>query len=160
MTISQGDKVPEGVLMQMGEEGPQPLSTNDLFASKTVALFSVPGAFTPTCSARHLPGFIERAEELKSKGIDTIVCMAVNDVFVMDAWGKDQKTGDTILMLADGNGDYSKALGLEMDGTGFGMGMRGQRFSMVVTDGTVSQLNLEEPGAFHASSAEHMLSRL
>lgn len=160
MTISEGDKVPEGVLMQMGSEGPQPLSTAELFNGKTVALFSVPGAFTPTCSARHLPGFIEKADELMAKGVDVIACMAVNDVFVMSAWGKHQKTEDAILMLADGNGDYSKALGLEMDASGFGMGLRGQRFSLVVKDGVVTQLNTEEPGAFHNSSAEHMLHRL
>ncbi len=160
MTISLGDKVPEGILMKMGSEGPQPLPTSELFSGKTVALVSVPGAFTPTCSARHLPGYVEKAGELAAKGIDTIACMAVNDVFVMHAWGKDQGTGDAILMLGDGNGDYAKALGLEMDATGFGMGLRGQRFSMVVTDGVVTQLNIEDPGAFHVSSVEHMLNSL
>ncbi|MCK5041265.1 MAG: peroxiredoxin [Sphingomonadales bacterium] len=160
MTISLGDKVPEGILMKMGAEGPQPLPTSELFSGKTVALVSVPGAFTPTCSARHLPGYVEKAGELAAKGIDTIACMAVNDVFVMHAWGKDQGTGDAILMLGDGNGDYAKALGLEMDATGFGMGLRGQRFSMVVTDGVVTQLNIEDPGAFHVSSVEHMLNSL
>lgn len=160
MSISEGQKAPEGVLMQMGAEGPQPVATKDLFAGKTVALFSVPGAFTPTCSAKHLPGFIERAGDLRAKGIDIIGCMAVNDVFVMNAWGKQQNAGDDVLMLADGNGDYAKALGLEMDGRGFGLGMRGQRFSLVVKDGVITQLNIEEPGAFNVSSAEHMLGRL
>jgi peroxiredoxin len=160
MIISKGDKVPEGVLMEMGSEGPKPVSTSDLFSGKTVALVSVPGAFTPTCSARHLPGYVEKADELRAKGIDIICCMAVNDVFVMNAWGKDQGVDSKIVMLADGNGDYSKALGLEMDATGFGMGLRGQRFSMVVTDGVVTQLNIEEPGAFNVSSAEHMLGNL
>lgn len=160
MAIVEGDKIPEGVLVQMGAEGPQPVSTSDLFSGKTVALVSVPGAFTPTCSARHLPGYIERSAELMAKGIDIIACMAVNDVFVMDAWGKNQGTEDAVLMLADGNGDFAKALGLEMDASGFGMGLRGQRFSLVVSDGVVTQLNVEEPGAFNVSSAEHMLSRL
>lgn len=146
--------------MQMGAEGPQPVSTTELFKGKTVALVSVPGAFTPTCSARHLPGFVEKANELTEKGIDIIACMAVNDVFVMDAWGKDQGTEGSVIMLADGNGDYTKALGLEMDASGFGLGMRGQRFSLVVTDGVVTQLNIEDLGAFHVSSADYMLNNL
>jgi len=131
-----------------------------LFGGKTVALFSVPGAFTPTCSAEHLPGFVQNAAALKAKGIDTIACTAANDVFVMDAWGKDQDTGDSITMLADGSADFAKALELELDLTARGMGMRAQRYSMVVKDGVVDKLNVEEPGAFEVSSAEHMLSQL
>ena len=160
MTIKVGDTMPKGALMQMGAEGPQALTTDDLFSGKKVALVSVPGAFTPTCSARHLPGFVEKAGELQAKGVDVIAFMAVNDVFVMSAWGKDQNVEDNVVMLADGNGDYAKALGLEMDGTGFGMGMRGQRFSIVVDNGKVEHLNIEEPGALHVSSAEYMINQL
>jgi len=160
MNIQAGDKMPEGVLMQMGAEGPQPLSTNDLFSRKKVVIFSVPGAFTPTCSARHLPGFVDNFKNFEVKGVDTIACMAVNDAFVMSAWGKSQEAGGKVLMLADGNGDYAKALGLEMDGTGFGMGMRGQRFSIIVEDGVITTLNIEGPGQFELSSAEHALGQL
>ena len=160
MTIAVGDKIPGGVLMRMTAEGPGPLSTEELFGGKTVLLFSVPGAFTPTCSAKHLPGFIQNADALKSKGVDTVACIAVNDVFVMNAWGKDQGAGDAVLMLADGNGDFSKALGLTMDGTRFGMGIRGSRFSLIAKDGIVTQLNVEAPGEFKVSSAEHALSQL
>jgi peroxiredoxin len=144
----------------MGPEGPQDLNSDELFGGKTVALFSVPGAFTPTCSAKHLPGFVQNAAALKAKGIDTIACTAANDVFVMDAWGKDQNTGDAVTMLADGSADFAKALELELDLTARGMGMRAQRYSMVVKDGVVDKLNVEEPGAFEVSSAEHMLSQL
>jgi peroxiredoxin len=160
MTILEKNKMPEGVLMHMGSEGPTPISTSSLFDGKKVVIFSVPGAFTPTCSARHLPGFVENFEAFKEKGVDTLACMAVNDVFVMSAWGKSQEADEKIMMLADGNGDYSKALGLEMDGTGFGMGMRGKRFSIIVDDGVITNLNIEAPGKFELSSAEYTLSQL
>jgi peroxiredoxin len=158
--IKVGDRMPAGTFMHMTAEGPRKISTDELFKGKKVVLFSVPGAFTPTCDAKHLPGFIEKAGELRAKGVDTIACMAVNDVFVMSAWGKHANAGDKVLMLADGNGDYAKALGLEMDGTGFGMGIRSQRFSVLVEDGVVKQLNVENPGEFKVSSAEHMLGQL
>ena len=160
MTIQVGDKVPEGTLVQMTENGPAPASSDALFSGKKVVLFSVPGAFTPTCSAQHLPGFVQNADAIRAKGVDTIACMAVNDAFVMGAWGDDQGAGDKVLMLADGNATYSKALGLDFDASGFGMGTRGQRFSLIVDDGTVTHLNVEEPGAFQVSSAEHALSQL
>jgi glutaredoxin/glutathione-dependent peroxiredoxin len=160
MTIAIGDKVPDATFTQMTDTGPAPMTTADLFGGKTVLLFSVPGAFTPTCSAKHLPGFVQNVEALQAKGVDTIACIAVNDVFVMNAWGKDQAAGGKVLMLADGNGDFSKALGLTMDGTKFGMGMRGQRFSFIAKDGVVTQLNVEAPGEFKVSSAEHALSQL
>jgi peroxiredoxin len=146
--------------MQMKNGTPQPVKTDDLFSGKTVALFALPGAFTPTCSAKHLPGFIEHAEELKQKGVDEIVCVSVNDAFVMGAWGEQQSAGEKVLMLADGNGDFTRALGLEMDATKFGMGKRSQRYAMVVEDGVVRQLNVEEPGGFQVSSAEHLLNQL
>jgi len=158
--IKVGDRMPQGDFTIMGEKGPQTLSSDELFSGRKVVLFSVPGAFTPTCSAQHLPGFVEHADELKGRGVDTIACMAVNDVFVMDAWGKSAGCNDRILMLADGNGDYTRALGLELDGTGFGLGMRGQRFSMVVEDGVVKHLNVEAPGEFRVSSAEHALTQV
>lgn len=157
MTISAGDKMPSGVFGVMTESGPGAVSTNDLFADKKVVLVSVPGAFTPTCSMNHLPGFVDQAEQLKAKGVDTIACMAVNDVFVMDAWGKDRDVGDDVMMLADGNGEYARALGLEMDGTGFGMGMRGQRFAIVVDDGVATHVAVEAPGQFEVSKAEAIL---
>lgn len=160
MTIQKGDQVPEMTLAHMGPNGPEGVDTKSLFASKKVVLFSVPGAFTPTCSAKHLPGFIQHADEFFAKGADTIVCTAVNDVFVMDAWGKAQGVGDKIMMLADGNGEFVNALGLTLDGRGFGMGQRGQRFSMIVDDGKVTELNIEEPGAFHVSSAEYTLAQM
>ncbi|MBA4801757.1 MULTISPECIES: peroxiredoxin [Euryhalocaulis] len=160
MTIKEGDTLPEATFMTMGPEGPQPLSTADVFGGKTVAFFSVPGAFTPTCSAKHLPGFVQKAGDLKAKGVDSIACMSVNDVFVMDAWGKDQNAGGDVQMLADGNADFAQKLGLEMDGSKFGMGTRAQRFSMLVEDGVVKKLNVEAPGDFQVSSAEHMLEQL
>ncbi|MAI90835.1 peroxiredoxin [Ponticaulis sp.] len=160
MTISVGDTLPETTFMTMGASGPEPVASKDFFAGKTVALFAVPGAFTPTCSAKHLPGFKEKAGELKSKGIDTIACTSVNDVFVMDAWGKDQSVGEDVVMLADGNGAFAGALGLEMDGSGFGLGTRSRRYSMVVTDGKVTQLNVEEGPSFEVSSADYMLGKL
>ena len=137
MTIQVGDTLPQATFMTMGAEGPQPLSSDDLFKGKRVALFAVPGAYTPTCSAKHLPGFKEKAQDLRAKGVDQIACVSVNDVFVMGAWGKDQNAGDDVLMVADGNGDFTKALGLEMDGSKYGMGLRSQRYSMIVNDGKV-----------------------
>jgi glutaredoxin/glutathione-dependent peroxiredoxin len=160
MTIKVGDKMPAGVLTHMTKDGPQKISTEQLFAGKKVVLFSVPGAFTPTCDAKHLPGYLQNADALKAKGIDTVACMAVNDVFVMNAWGKASNVGDKVLMLADGNAEYAKALGLELNATGFGMGVRGQRFAIVVDNGVVKGLYVEAPGEFKVSSAEHVLSAL
>ncbi|MFA7587697.1 MAG: peroxiredoxin [Novosphingobium sp.] len=159
MTISVGDKLPDAKLMKAGENGPEAVQAADYFKGKRVALFSVPGAFTPTCSAKHLPGFVEKASELKAKGIDEIACTAVNDAFVMGAWGKASGSED-ITMLGDGNAEFAQGVGLTMDGSGFGLGQRGQRFSMVVNDGVVEQLNVEAPGEFKVSSAEHMLEQL
>ncbi|HZQ39695.1 MAG TPA: peroxiredoxin [Rhizomicrobium sp.] len=155
--IKVGDKIPSATLMQMKDGGPKPVTTDQLFTGKKVALFALPGAFTPTCSAKHLPGFIQHSDALKAKGIDTIACVSVNDAFVMGAWGEQQKAGDKVMMLADGNGDFTRALGLEMDATKFGMGKRSQRYSMVVDNGVVTQLNVEQPGAFEVSSADHMM---
>jgi len=160
MTIKVGDALPKANFMTMGEDGPAPKSTDDLFSGKRVALFAVPGAFTPTCSAQHLPSFVEKAGELKSCGIDNIACVSVNDVFVMGAWGEQQEVGQNVDMLADGNGDFTKDIGLELDGTGFGMGQRSQRYSMVVKDGKVEHLFVEGPGEYKVSSAEHMLEAL
>ncbi len=160
MSIKVGDKMPQGQFTVMGADGPQPLSTDELFKGKKVVLFSVPGAFTPTCSAKHLPGFVEKAGALKGKGVDTIACLAVNDVFVMSAWGKSANVGDKVVMLADGNGEYAKKLGLELDASKFGMGTRSQRFSLIVDDGVVEQVNVEPPGQFGVSSAETALSQL
>lgn len=160
MTIKIGDKIPSAVLMQMKGAAPQPVKTDDLFAGKRVAVFALPGAFTPTCSAKHLPGFIQHFDDFKKKGIDTIACISVNDAFVMGAWGEQQKADDKVLMLADGNGDFTRAVGLEMDGSRFGMGKRSQRYSMLVDNGVVKQLYVEEPGAFAVSSADHMLAQL
>ncbi|MCP2678169.1 peroxiredoxin [Maricaulaceae bacterium NA33B04] len=159
MTIKTGDRLPDANFMTMTADGPAPLVTADVFAGKRVALFAVPGAFTPTCSARHLPGFVEKAAELKAKGIDTIACTSVNDVFVMGAWGQDQGA-DGVVMLADGNGDFADALGLVMDGTAFGMGKRSQRYAMVVNDGVVEHLFVDEAGGFEVSSADHMLANV
>lgn len=159
MTISVGDKLPDVKLVKVTAEGPAPVQSGEYFAGKKVALFSVPGAFTPTCSAKHLPGYVEKAADLKAKGIDEIACTAVNDAFVMGAWGK-ASGSDDVTMLADGNGELAKALGLTMDGSGFGMGTRGQRFSMVVNDGVVEQVNVEAPGDFNVSSADYMLGQL
>jgi len=160
MTIKVGDKMPAGTFKTMTKDGPQNFTTEQLFKGKRVVLFSVPGAFTPTCDAKHLPGFVEQASQFKAKGVNTIACMAVNDVFVMNAWGKHGNVGDRVLMLADGNGDYARALGLELDASGFGMGQRGKRFAVVVKDGVVTHLNVEAPGEFKVSSAEHVLSQL
>lgn len=160
MAIKVGDKLPQATFTVMGSEGPRPLASDELFKGKTVALFAVPGAFTPTCSQRHLPGFKDRAADLKKKGVDAIACVSVNDVFVMAAWGKDQGVGDDVLMLADGNGDFTKAVGLELDASRFGMGPRSQRYSMIVKDGVVSALNVEQGGEFRVSSADYMLEQL
>ena len=160
MTIKVGDAIPSATLMKMTEEGPRPVTSEELFGGRTVVLFSVPGAFTPTCSAKHLPGFVDNAGDIQAKGVDEIVCISVNDAFVMGAWGKSANVGDKVTMLADGNGDFVKALGLSMDGSKFGMGTRGQRFSMLVKDGKVAELNVEEPGAYKVSSAEHMIEQL
>jgi glutaredoxin/glutathione-dependent peroxiredoxin len=159
MTIQQGQKLPDITLIKPTADGPEKVQSGEYFAGKKVALFSVPGAFTPTCSAKHLPGFVEKADELKAKGIDEIVCTAVNDPFVMGAWNERDGSAD-VTMLADGNGDFAQALGLTMDGSGFGLGQRGQRWSMVVDDGTVTELNVEDPGAFEKSTAEYMLGQL
>jgi peroxiredoxin len=160
MSIKVGDKIPSTTLMQMKDGGPKPVKTDDLFAGKKVVVFALPGAFTPTCSAKHLPGFVQNADAIKAKGVDAIACVSVNDAFVMGAWGEQQKVGDKIMMLADGNGDLTKALGLELDGSRFGMGKRSQRFAMIVDNGVVTKLNVEEPGAFAVSSAEHVLTEL
>ena len=160
MSIQKGDKVPSATFMTMGEDGPKPVSTDELFAGKRVALFAVPGAFTPTCSAKHLPGFCEQAGAIKAKGVDMIACTSVNDVFVMDAWGKSQDGGAAIEMLADGNGVFAKAIGLELDASGFGMGSRSQRYAMIVNDGTVENIFVEEGGEFKVSSAEYVLENL
>ena len=160
MTIKEGDSIPSVNLKIMSEKGVSDISTDELFSNKKVVLFSVPGAFTPTCSAQHLPGFIDNADLIKEKKVDTIVCMSVNDAFVMDAWGKDRGAGEKVLMVADGNGDFTKALGLELDAKGFGLGMRSQRFSMIVDNGSVSQLNVEEGGGFEVSKAEVILDQL
>ena len=160
MSIKTGEKMPSGAFGVMTDSGPGGMSTDDLFSGKKVVLVSVPGAFTPTCSMNHLPGFVDQADALRAKGVDTIACMAVNDVFVMDAWGKDRGVGDNVVMLADGNGDYAKALGLEFDGSGFGMGMRGQRFAIIVDDGVATHVGVEEPGQFEVSKAEAILANL
>jgi len=159
MTIAVGDRIPDVKFLKAGENGPEPVESADFFKGRKVALFSVPGAFTPTCSAKHLPGYVEKASELKARGIDEIACTAVNDAFVMGAWGKASGSPD-VTMLADGNGEFAAAVGLEMDGSGFGLGKRGQRFSMVVNDGTVEQLNVEAAGEFKVSAAEYMLGQL
>jgi peroxiredoxin len=160
MTIQVGDRIPEATLRVMTDDGIVQKSTKDIFEGKKVALFGVPGAFTPTCSAKHLPGFVDKSEALKSKGIDTIACLAWNDPFVMGAWGKAQNVGDKVVMLSDGNGELTEAMGLAFDASGAGLGRRNRRFSMVVDDGVVKALNVEEGGAFEVSSAEHLLNQL
>jgi peroxiredoxin len=159
MTIQVGDRLPDVPLTIATADGPQATTSGDYFAGKKVALFAVPGAYTPTCSARHLPSFVDKAEDLKAKGVDEIACTSVNDAFVMGAWNQAQGSQD-ITMLADGNGEFAKAVGLTMDGSKFGMGERSPRYSMVVNDGVVEQLNVEAPGEYRASSAEHMLEQL
>jgi peroxiredoxin len=160
MSIETGEKMPSGAFGVMTDAGPGAVSTDDLFGGKKVVLVSVPGAFTPTCSMNHLPGFVEHADDILGRGVDTIACMAVNDVFVMDAWGKDRGVGDKVMMLADGNGEYAKALDLELDGSGFGLGMRGQRFAIIVDNGVASHVAVEEPGKLDVSSAESILAKL
>lgn len=159
MTISKGDRLPDVTLVKATDNGPEKVQSGEYFKGKKVALFSVPGAYTPTCSAKHLPGFVEKAQDLKARGVDEIACTAVNDAFVLGAWNKSSGSPD-ITMLADGNGEFAEALGLTMDGTGFGMGKRGQRFSMIVNDCVVEEVNVEQPGDFKVSSAEHMLGQL
>jgi glutaredoxin/glutathione-dependent peroxiredoxin len=160
MTIKVGDKIPSATLMQMKDGGPKPVTTSELFDGKKVVLFALPGAFTPTCSAKHLPGFIQNADAIHQKGVDTIACLSVNDAFVMGAWGESQGAGSKVVMLADGNGDFTRQLGLEMDATKFGMGQRSKRYAMIVDNGVVTALNVEEPGAFAVSSAEHVINQL
>ena len=160
MTIQVGDRLHKASFVKATPDGPQPVDGEDYFRGRRVAIFSVPGAFTPTCSARHLPGFVERVDELKAKGVDEVACTAVNDAFVLQAWAESAGAEDKVTMLADGNGDFAEAIGLTMDGSKFGMGARGQRYSMLVRDGVVEQLNVEEPGAFNVSSADYMLERL
>lgn len=160
MTIKVGDKLPEATFMEMTADGPKPVTTAQVFGGKTVALFAVPGAYTPTCSARHLPGFVDKAADFKGKGVDEIVCTSVNDVFVMGAWGKSSNAEGKVRMLADGNGAFAKAIGLELDASGFGMGQRSQRYSMLVKDGVVQELNVEQGGEFKVSSADYLLGQL
>jgi peroxiredoxin len=161
MTLQIGDRIPSATLMTPTADGPRPITTDEIFAGKTVALFAVPGAFTPTCSARHLPGFVDHKDALKAKGVDTIACLSVNDPFVMGAWADSQKVdAGTVLMLADGNGDFTRAADLVMDASRGGMGHRSKRYSMLVKDGVVARLNIEEPGVFEVSSAEHLIAQL
>jgi peroxiredoxin len=160
MAIKVGDKIPSVPLKYMDKDGMQTVKSDELVKGKKVVLFALPGAFTPTCSAKHLPGFVQHAESIKGKGVDQIICLSVNDAFVMDAWGKAQNVGDKVLMLADGNAEFSKAVGLTMDGTNYGMGTRACRYAMVVDNGTVKALNVEAPGAFEVSSAEAIMKAL
>jgi len=160
MAIQVGDTVPSATFMTFGASGPAPITSDELFKGKKVVLFAVPGAFTPTCSAKHLPGFKQHAAELRAKGVDTIACVSVNDVFVMKAWGENQGVGEDVLMLADGNGDFTRSMGLEMDASKFGMGARSQRYSILVVDGVVKEINVEQGGEFKVSSAEYMLAQL
>ncbi|OYY90269.1 MAG: peroxiredoxin [Sphingomonas sp. 28-66-16] len=160
MTIKVGDKLPHVTFTKPTEHGPEAVDSDSYFKGRKVALFSVPGAFTPTCSAKHLPGFVDKAAEFKAKGVDEIACTAVNDAFVLGAWSTSAAAGDKVTMLADGNAAFAEAVGLTMDGSKFGMGTRGQRFSMLVDDGVVTQLNIEGPGEFKVSSAEHMLESM
>jgi peroxiredoxin len=160
MTIKVGDKLPSAKLTEATADGPKPVTTDDFFKGRRVALFAVPGAFTPTCSAKHLPGFKQQAQQIRGKGVDAIACLSVNDAFVMRAWAEDQAVGDDIAMLGDGNAEFTKAVGLEMDGGKFGMGVRSQRYSMIVDDGVVKQLNVEEPGEFKVSSADYLMTQL
>ncbi len=160
MTIKVGDKIPSIVLQQKIADGVQPINTDDLFKGKRVVLFAVPGAFTPTCSAKHLPGFVQNADALKKKGVDAVACVAVNDAFVMEAWGKSQNADGKVMMLADGSAHFAKALGLDLDLMDKGLGMRSQRYAMVVNDGKVEKLFVEQGGKFEVSSAEHVLSEL
>ena len=160
MTIKVGDKIPSATLTTFGADGPKPVSTDELFAGKTVGLFAVPGAFTPTCSAKHLPGFKQKAQEIRAKGVDLIACLSVNDAFVMRAWAEDQAVGDDIVMIGDGGAAFTDAVGLSFDASRFGMGKRSQRYSMIVDDGVVKQLDVEEPGEFKVSSADYLMTQL
>lgn len=160
MSIAASEMIPDGQLTVMSAEGPTPVAASELLGKGRVVLFAVPGAFTPTCSVSHLPGFVERSDQLAARGVDRIVCMAVNDIFVMDAWGKSANVDDKVVMAADGNGDYAQALGLQMDASAFGMGTRSQRFAMVIQDGRVEQLLVEGPGEFRVSSAEYVLDQI
>lgn len=160
MTITQGDPIPEATLTVMGPDGPQAVATGELLGTGRVVLFAVPGAFTPTCSIQHLPGYIRRADDILAKGVDRIVCMAVNDVFVMNAWGKSAGADGKVVMAADGNGEFTRALGLEMDASGFGMGKRSRRFALIAESGRVRDLYVEAPGEFRVSSAEYVLDQL
>ena len=159
MTVKVGDKIPDVTIKMMGEKGPQDISTKELFSGKKVVLFAVPGAFTPTCSAAHLPGFVVNADKIKAKGVDAIVCLSVNDAFVMDAWSKD-KNAEEIMMVGDGNGDFTEAMGLVMDGSGFGLGKRSQRYALIAEDGVITTLNVETGPKFELSSAEKILEAL
>ena len=160
MAIKVGDKVPAAKLQIKTKDGVQTKTTDELFGGKKVVLFALPGAFTPTCSAKHLPGFVNNFQAIKAKGVDAIACLSVNDAFVMDAWGRDQNVEDKVMMLADGNADFTKAVGLTMDGTGYGMGTRSQRYAMIIDKGVITALNVEAPGAFEVSSAESILKAL
>ena len=160
MTIKVGDKVPSATLMEMQEGGPKPVKTDDFFAGKKVVVFALPGAFTPTCSAKHVPGFVQNYDALKAKGVDEIACVSVNDAFVMGAWGKDQKADGKVMMLGDGNGEFTQAMGLTMDGSKFGLGTRSQRYAMIVDNGVIKDLFVEKPGAFEVSTAENVLKHL
>jgi len=160
MAIKVGEKIPSVKVKVVGPDGQQDATTDELFAGKKAVLFAVPGAFTPTCSAKHLPGFIEKADAIRAKGVDAVYCLSVNDAFVMDAWGKDRGAGDAVTLVADGSADLTKALGLEMDGSGFGMGLRSQRYAAIVEDGVVTHLGLEAPMKFDVSSAEAILKAL
>jgi peroxiredoxin len=160
MTIKVGDKIPSAKLRVMTSEGPKEVTTDELFKGKKVVLFALPGAFTPTCSAKHLPGFVQNAEGLRAKGVDSIACLSVNDAFVMGAWGKDQKVGDKVMMLADGNAEFTRAVGLESDASGYGMGVRSKRYAMVVDNGVVKALQVEKPGSFEVSSAEAIMKAI
>ena len=159
--VKVGDKVPHATLRMIGPEGPKPVTTEELFPKgKKVVAFALPGAFTPTCSAKHVPGFVSSFDQIKAKGVDTIACISVNDAFVMGAWGKDQKAGDKVMMLGDGNGEFTQAMGLTMDGSKFGLGTRSQRYAMIVDSGVIKELFVEKPGAFEVSAAENVLKHL
>ena len=160
MTIQVGDTLPTVGLTTMTAEGPKPVSLSELSSGKKIVLFAVPGAFTPTCSAQHLPGFLDKNKDLKEKGVDIVACVSVNDPFVMKAWGEDRNVGEDVLMLSDGNGEFTEAIGLEMDGSGFGLGTRSQRYAMIIDDGVVSVLNVESGPGLDVSSAETILEQL
>ncbi|HXV25297.1 MAG TPA: peroxiredoxin [Alphaproteobacteria bacterium] len=160
MSIKVGDKIPSAKLRVMTSDGPKEMATNELFKGKKIVLFALPGAFTPTCSAKHLPGFVKHADAIRAKGVDAIACLSVNDAFVMGAWGKDQHVGDKVMMLADGNAEFTRAIGLESDASGYGMGLRSKRYAMIVEDGVVKALNVEKPGTFDVSSAESVMKAL